>query len=72
MKSADECMVEADVSINGVELNFAQSMTLRVAVSSFLMSCQNTELGEIGSLYAERCSEILKILHSDIKQQKKG
>jgi len=64
MKSSDRTMTEADVTVNGVELDFAQSMTLRVAVSSFLMCCGDASLGAIGPLYAERCWEILKIVHS--------
>jgi hypothetical protein len=62
-------MAEADVAISGIELDFAQSMTLRVAVGSFLMSCKAIDLGEIGPLYAERCQEILKVIHGDIKLQ---
>lgn len=69
MKSADGCMAEADVWVNDTSLDFAQSMTLRVAIGSFLMSCKEVDLGEIGPLYAERCQEILKIIHGDIKQQ---
>lgn len=60
-------MVEADVEIDGVRLNFAQSMTLRVAVSSFLMSCasEGSGLGEIGKLYAIRSREILGLIHNE-------
>lgn len=67
MRNADRTLVEADVFINGEELNFAQSMTLRVAISSFLMCCQVEELGAIGPLYAERCREILKLIEENIK-----
>lgn len=71
MKSKDETMAEADVVVNGESLDFAQSMTLRVAVSSFLMSCQATpELGAIGPIYVARCREILEIIHGDIKRQR--
>ena len=70
MKNADGTMVEADVVINDVTLDFAQSMTLRVAVSTFLMCTGSAELGEIGPLYAERCREILAVIHNDIKQQR--
>src|SRR5690242_8553965 len=62
VKNADKTLVEADVYVNGWPLDFAQSMTLRVAISSFLMCCQTPELGEIGPLYAERCREILKFI----------
>lgn len=65
MKSKDNTMTEADITVNGVELSFAQSMTLRVALSSFLMCCNDEALGGIGGpLYAARCEEILKIIHS--------
>ena len=70
MKSADGCMAEADVVVNGVSLDFAQSMTLRVAVGSFLMSCKAIELGAIGPLYASRCQEILKLILDDINEQR--
>lgn len=69
MKNADGTMVEADVYVNDTKLDFAQSMTLRVAVSSFLMSCRDVDLGEIGPLYAARCNEIIKIIHKDMKEQ---
>lgn len=69
MKSADGCLTEADVYVNDTKLDFAQSMTLRVAIGSFLMCCENTELGSIGPLYAARCREILAIIHDDVKTQ---
>lgn len=70
MKSKDGTLAEADVMVNGIELNFAQSMTLRVALSSFLMCCNAVELGEIGPLYAARCREILELIHGYTKRQK--
>lgn len=70
MESKDGTMVEADVVVNGEPLDFMQSMTLRVALSSFQMSCEATELGAIGPLYAARCREILGIIHKDIKRQR--
>lgn len=70
MQCEDGTMVEADVAVNGKPLTFAQSMVLRVAVSSFLMSCTATELGEIGPLYAARSREILKLLITDLARQR--
>lgn len=67
MRNKELTLVEADVFINGNELNFAQSMTLRCALSSFLMCCQVDELGPIGPLYAERCREILTLVQENIK-----
>lgn len=67
MKSNDEMLTEADVFVNGKMLNFAQSMTLRVALSSFLMCCNDDSLEEIGKLYAARCREILEIIHEKSK-----
>ena len=66
MKSKDGTLTEADVVVNGVPLDFAQSMTLRVALSSFLMCCQDEALGAIGPLYAQRCEEMLKLIHSGL------
>lgn len=39
--------VEAHVVINGYRLNFAEAMTLRVAVSSFRMSVSNEETARL-------------------------
>lgn len=39
--------VEADVVINGKPLTFAESMTLRVAITSFLMQVSNQETAEL-------------------------
>lgn len=55
MKHAPTGMVEADITINGQTLNFAESMTLRVAISCFLMSLTSEEgrtlLGPIADGY---------------------
>lgn len=37
---------EAEIKVNGSPLSVAESMTLRVAVSSFLMSLQSDGLGD--------------------------
>jgi hypothetical protein len=43
MIDKDSGWVEAEVVINGYPLTFAESMTLRVAVSSFRMFVNNPE-----------------------------
>lgn len=47
---------EADIMINGVTLTHAQSMAVRVAVTSFLMDLPErlADLGPIGPLYQAR------------------
>lgn len=55
---------EAEITINGVKLSFAQSCTVRVAISSWLSSLNDPNgeeleaLGEIGVLYQKRLREI--------------
>lgn len=55
-------MNEPEVTINGVKLNYAQSMCLRVALTSFHFSMAEPDaLGtdtDINVLYAKRCAEI--------------
>lgn len=53
---------EAEIIINGVRLNYAQSMTLRVAIGDFLHFAQDEGLGEIGPLYLKRAMEILELI----------
>lgn len=70
IKSTDGTLIEAEVIINGRTLNFAQSMTLRVALSSFLMYCNNKEndIGPISEGYADACRGMLHFIHEDIKE----
>lgn len=56
-------LYEADVTINGERLTFAQSMTLRVAIGSFLMSLGDHEMRkalgpELARGYEARANEI--------------
>lgn len=57
-------MNEANVVINGVSLDIGQSMTLRVAIGSFLASMQDDGLGSdpagkaMAEAYIARASEI--------------
>gem|GEM_PF-6471042 len=59
-------MVEANIRINDVELSFAQSMSVRVAVASMLMDLADPEymkaLGKVGPLYQSRLSEVQRFL----------
>lgn len=64
-------MIEADITINGKALTFAESMTLRVAVSSYLMSMNEPNaLGpdlqgrEIAAGYARSCCSILQAMQN--------
>jgi hypothetical protein len=63
---------EACVTINGVELTPAQSMTLRVALSVWDASCGDDKLGKsLQAAYLRRTTEILKVMgaeevHEDI------
>lgn len=54
--------VEADITINGKTLSFAESMTLRVAITSFLMQVVSKEnarlLGPISGGYRENLMTI--------------
>lgn len=75
MRSPDPAMewTEADVTINGVELSFGQSMALRVAASSMMMELMDeyaaladdaTGRG-IAKGYRERLSEVLALMIGD-------
>ncbi len=60
--------MEAHIVINGTTLNEAQSMTVRVAVSSMRMELSDPEqcakLGPIAEGYKNRLSELEEILLS--------
>ena len=57
---------EADIVINGKKLDFGQSATVRVAVSSMLLDLSDPEymkdMGGIGPIYQKRLREIEKII----------
>lgn len=57
---------EPAILINGTQLNTAQAMTLRVALSSFLHDLSEgdfmKDLGEIGPAYQARAREVIKIM----------
>lgn len=60
---------EADIIINGVTLSFVESMTLRVAMSSFISvlsqeGCGDDEVGKkICKNYINSSHRIIKIIH---------
>ena len=65
---------EADIVINGVKLTFAQSMTLRVAMSSFRSEMSEEDaLGNDGhgkfmaEAYAKRSDEIIELIFRNLK-----
>lgn len=59
---------EADIVVNGNRLTHAQSMTLRVALSAFVMDDDALkELGPIGQGYADRGNEVLSFMLRGIK-----
>lgn len=57
---------EADIVINGVTLTYAQSMSVRVAVTDFRYDLADLEhrkqLGKIGDLYNDRLKEVEKLI----------
>ena len=67
MKHEESGMVEADVTINGTRLSFAESMALRVAVSSFRMQLNDPSIAidlgrELAHNYDMRLAEIEKMM----------
>jgi hypothetical protein len=64
MKHPENGWVEADITINGTKLTFAQAMTVRVALSSFAMQLTDPtwqrDLGTIATGYRAQ----LDALHS--------
>jgi hypothetical protein len=68
MTKDDIGAVEADITINGVRLSFAESMTVRVALGSFLMhvSDPTCELGPIRDGYRRHLENVSRILHNPL------
>lgn len=64
---------EASISIEGVELTFSQSMTLRVALETFAMTLHDTGLGDdktgkaLTAGYLERVREIRALIFRGAK-----
>ena len=59
--------VEANIRINSHTLTFAQAMTVRVAVTSFLMQVQDPKtrelLGPIAEGYEAQLISVMRLLH---------
>lgn len=57
---------EADITISGVQLNFAQSMTVRVAVANMLLELQDPNhreaLGAVAEGYGARLLEVQSLI----------
>ena len=66
MKDPATGWVEATIIINGQTLTFAESLTLRVAVSTFHMSLTSKEgrhlLGPIGDNYLGHCERLHELI----------
>lgn len=62
---------EATITVGDTRLNEAQSMAIRVAVSSMLMELAEPEhmqsLGEIGPLYQAHLSEVQEVILKGMK-----
>jgi hypothetical protein len=59
-------LVESDITINGTPLTFAQSMTLRVAVSGYAMLLDSpsmrAQLGALGDNYVVHLNAIVRLM----------
>lgn len=62
---------EADIFIGDTKLNFAQAMTLRVAIGGMMISLRDPEvaegMGDMGTLYMNRLKEIQELIFKSIK-----
>lgn len=75
-------MIEASITINGVALTFAESMTVRVALGSFLMYVNDEktakDLGPIADGYRRQLESVSRILHDpltaehELRRQERG
>jgi len=68
VRDAATGMLEATIVINGRTLTFAESMTLRVAISNFLLMLGDQEfrnaLGPIGEHYDHHLTQIEQYLRN--------
>ena len=74
MHNEETGWTEADITINGKALSLGQSMALRVAASSFLMTLSEPDaLGDdddgrgIAKGYKARMTEVMSMLHKTDK-----
>jgi hypothetical protein len=63
---------EAFIRIGGVTLDYAQSMTVRVALNDFLFTLNdpNSSLGKIGDGYRDRVKELITMIHENMEEQR--
>lgn len=67
----DNIYKEPEITVDGIELTDAQSMTLRVAINSFAMDLRHDGLGDdahgkrMTELYLERIKEINAIIFKE-------
>jgi hypothetical protein len=69
MKDEATGWIEADITINGRALTFAESMTLRVAIGSFRLSLSNPEMRsglgpQLAENYDHHCASIEDAIRS--------
>ena len=68
-------MKEAEITIGGITLSFAEAMTLRAAVESYRMEMLSDGLGVdkhgklISESYAKNCKSILIEIYTSIENQ---
>lgn len=66
---------EATITINGQPLSYAQSMTVRVAIASFLVNQDHNKRHEpdlhtaIDDLYIARAGEVQKLIIDEITKK---
>ncbi|MCP3475095.1 hypothetical protein NLM33_32755 [Bradyrhizobium sp. CCGUVB1N3] len=65
--------MEATITIDGHTLTMGQSMSVRVAITAFLMELNNdkefaADLGQIGIQYHARLTEVLHLIHEEARR----
>jgi hypothetical protein len=62
--------MEATITIDGHTLTEAQSSSVRVAITAFLMEMSDKQfaesLGQIGIAYHARLTEVLRLIHQEV------
>jgi hypothetical protein len=62
--------MEATITVDGHTLTEAQSMSVRVALTLFLLELTNDKefaegLGQIATIYHARMTEVLRLIHEE-------
>ena len=65
--------MEATITIDGHTLTEGQSMSVRVAITAFLMELNNdkefaADLGQIGIQHHARLTEVLHLIHEEARR----